>query len=417
MGMGRTRNPTDFVEESAEETASVGVNRLDINEKLTPVPEETIHKVQKIAVSVDKLTSEISSATVDEAYDAIQLGFQEHNMVYNMREAALISQATFSFNLDSANSASFIDFGLPDYGAKRSPSGDEDHTFELAISDPTTMVNYTPWVSSDPVTGIAFSSVGVNPITYEAIPLGSAYPVNFNPAKAKLGVPIDLTLEFAALMDDRISSQYMTTDGYDLFLPPGPCDFDQYPSLFFRIGAYYLEVKPEDYLEEDLTTCSLMIESTSENNWVFGYHMLDQYYVTFMHEVDSVTVAPNLSSEKMAIGTHTDWPVGWNVFCSPICEWDWYGHKPASAYTDEEISELINTLDPEDIPIAAKEQLFDTTFEDPEGTVYWELGPIGDSFIDLTKNLPVAMRDALLSGAKVIGTLYENFANILNMEP
>lgn len=75
------------------------------------------------------------------------------------------------------------------------------------------------------------------------------------------------------------------------------------PSLFFRFGGYWIEVRSEDYANEyplGSDTCTLFIDE-QEDFWVLGMTAMRGYYIVHDYTTDKLGLIPQKDGQKSTI--------------------------------------------------------------------------------------------------------------------
>ena len=73
------------------------------------------------------------------------------------------------------------------------------------------------------------------------------------------------------------------------------------PSVFIRLGGYWIEMRPEDYsLKVGTDSCKLLI-SANESFWALGMTVMRGYYIVFDIAGDQVGIIPQNDSKKSSI--------------------------------------------------------------------------------------------------------------------
>jgi hypothetical protein len=72
-------------------------------------------------------------------------------------------------------------------------------------------------------------------------------------------------------------------------------------SFFIKLGDYYLEIRPNDYLRKwSDGQCSLCLNGTSELRWILGMPLFRDYYVVHDYTKKEIGFAPLTGTTKKA---------------------------------------------------------------------------------------------------------------------
>lgn len=73
------------------------------------------------------------------------------------------------------------------------------------------------------------------------------------------------------------------------------------PSIFFRLGGYWIEMRPEDLVMKFGTdTCYILI-GENEDFWALGMTVMRGYYIVFDVEGDRMGFVPQIDSKKKTL--------------------------------------------------------------------------------------------------------------------
>ena len=204
-----------------------------------------------------------------------------------MKEQGLIDVETFSFYFNNLES-SYVDFGKYQ---ETSTAGE---------------IKYIPTLED------YFWSV-------ETLAVGFGKDSGDKPRKFKTPVYsiIDTSYPTIAIaneyFDTYIDAIFSKTRGRNYQVEQGQvlvqCDY-QFPNLYFMIGDYWLEVRPEEYVLDvsegnDASLCIFAISQNTESFNILGGPVLQDYYSIFNLEDGTIGVAPHTVSQKEVLADAT----------------------------------------------------------------------------------------------------------------
>lgn len=201
--------------------------------------------------------------------------------VNQLKSAGVITEKKFSLSFDSKTNISKIDFGPVDKAERK--AGQQTIAINMiGTSNPYWQGYFDGFYFGDGVK-TKYTTELMAGIIDSGVPTISGPKVNID--FIKKWVTKNMTEKTVDAVDGTI---FFSCSKY----------FAGLPSLFFRLGGYWLEALPKDYaVVSSGDTCRLLL-SESEDYWSIGLPILRGYYTTFDITNDQVLFAAQTDSAK-----------------------------------------------------------------------------------------------------------------------